>query len=746
MNTLLQLRGRFDHQKGPRQFGPPNIPVNQSVKASHIKALSTQLSQILQYWEERPLIQGALVSAYYNTVVAKSNRIKQLLCTGNSDPNDSIRGSKFYGSRPTQHVFIYYVKLEAIRSSIKQLDTVSQVVEKKYNGVITHSDIAELNEDSKVFVAHGMIETEFAKIVVDSYHVERFTVDDEVGEENDDSIVTFYQTDVGTKELLENIGIDIINAQMIDETTIRLSPREIELVKEKVPYLIAMEVHDLQKLKLDDVISPSLVDSTVASIPAPTNEPIVGVIDTPFCEDVYFGEWVTYVSKLNKDISIDPSDYNHGTEVTSIIVDGPQINPQLDDGCGRFRVRHFGVATGGRFSSFSILKAIREIVAENSDIKVWNLSLGSLLPIKRNFISPEGAELDRIQSEYDVIFVVAGTNRPDAAPAVMPIGAPADSLNSVTVNAVDIEGKPASYHRVGPVLSFFHKPDISCYGGDIDQGMRVCTPVGEKYVAGTSFSAPWISRKMAYLICVLGFTREVAKALLIDAAAGWDSIGDVSPSVGYGIVPKRIEDILQTPNDEIKFIMTGSTDAYETYTYRIPVPVAKGKQPFYARATLCYFPRCVRNQGVDYTSTEMDIHFGRVNIEKNGKIRIKSINANLQGDTGSNPLFEEEARKVFRKWDNIKLIGDILKSSPRPRKVYGNGDWGLSIRTKERLKGKNGHGLTFGVVVTLKEMTGENRIGEFIKACQVRGWIVQQLDIENQLDIHAKADEDIFFD
>lgn len=83
----------------------------------------------------------------------------------------------------------------------------------------------------------------------------------------------------------------------------------------------------------------------------------------------------------------------------------------MQDDCGNFRVRHFGVATAGRFSSFAILKQIREIVRENRDIKVWNLSLGSAMEIDANFISPEAAELDKIQYEYDVIFVVAGTNK-----------------------------------------------------------------------------------------------------------------------------------------------------------------------------------------------------------------------------------------------------------------------------------------------------------------------------------------------
>lgn len=124
------------------------------------------------------------------------------------------------------------------------------------------------------------------------------------------------------------------------------------------------------------------------------------------------------------------------------------------------------------------MKLLRDIVANNRDIKVWNLSLGSKLEINPNFISPEAAELDRIQSEYDVIFVVAGTNIPkDSDKKDMRIGSPADSLNSLVVNAVDFKERSASYTRTGPVLSFFNKPDLSYYGGDgtrIDEKIAVC--------------------------------------------------------------------------------------------------------------------------------------------------------------------------------------------------------------------------------------------------------------------------------
>lgn len=213
-------------------------------------------------------------------------------------------------------------------------------------------------------------------------------------------LVTIYKTDVETTELLEKFGITVSKDKIIDGTTLLLEPGQMQTLYRRAPYLISMSVTDLTQVKLEDIVDDEEIDfDSERKIPVPGNEPIVGVIDTQFNEKVYFHEWVEYKNMLSNDIQLEKKDYYHGTAVTSIIVDGPKGNPKLDDGCGRFRVRHFGVATQSGFSSFAILRSIREIVANNPDIKVWNLSLGSPEPIKDNFISPEAAELDRIQSD-----------------------------------------------------------------------------------------------------------------------------------------------------------------------------------------------------------------------------------------------------------------------------------------------------------------------------------------------------------
>ena len=747
MNNILQLKGQFYKRRNTQSFGPTNLPKEAKISSGHIKDLKKQLEGVKKYWESTPVIRGALVSVHYQRIVPKSNRIQLLLGEKGKHPNDAIRGAKFVdeysddNNMRKKHVFTYFVSLETLQKTINYLEKCEKVIDGFYNGEISGTDTEKINKG--YYDDCIMKKNPFLKTVVDAYFVERFQIDMATEEIQESSIVTIYKTGVETIELLSKFGIEMINAKMINETTLRLDKSEFEILQNNAPYLIAMQVRDFSKVVIDDLEQRE--NDGIMSIASPKNEPTVGVIDTQFDERVYFHEWVEYHKEIDDNISLDSQDYFHGTSVSSIIVDGPRFNPKLEDGCGHFKVRHFGVATAGGFSSFTILKLIRNIVSSNRDIKVWNLSLGSAMEINPNFISPEAAELDRIQWEYDVIFVVAGTNRGSKNSESIKIGAPADSLNSIVVNAVDFDGKPASYTRIGPVLSFFYKPDICYYGGDKSERITVCEPLEMAKVCGTSFAAPWITRKMAYLIHIVGLSREAAKALIIDSAAGWNRQDGIKYSMGYGIVPKNIQDIIHSTDDEIRFIMNGTIDEYETYTYNIPVPQDMNAYPFFAKATLVYFPSCDRDQGVDYTSTEMDLHFGRI-MEKNGKATIKAIDYNKQAEEGIQKIYEEYARKLYRKWDNVKHISETLKDNAKPRKVYGFGMWGISIKTKERLLPKAGRGLQFGLVVTLKEMNGVNRINEFIKLCMLKGWLVTSIDVQSQIDVYSKAQEEIEFE
>ena len=83
----------------------------------------------------------------------------------------------------------------------------------------------------------------------------------------------------------------------------------------------------------------------------------------------------------------------------------------------------------------------------------------------------------------------------------------------------------------------------------------------------------------------------------------------------------------------------------------------------------------------------------------------------------------------------MKYISEGVKEKRIPKKSYQNKNWGMEIKTNNRLDPKDGVGLRFGVVVTLKEMYGVNRIEEFIRNCHL-----------NRIDIHEKVNEEIEFE
>lgn len=728
-NRIIQLKGEISHMPHPIGGSSPTLPAGAVVTTTHLNSLKKDLEDVQSYWENNELIEGVLVSVEYTRIVAKSNRIKELF-----KGEKIIRGCKFT-SDGQRHIITYYLSKEDLTESIGKLESALKILEGQFGGELNSAQF-ELARQSYV-PEEKLTKSAFLQMIRDCCYSQRIFVDDQVNDSREgDYLVSLYDIDQNYEKIFEKLGIR--PRDRFDGHTFLLSQREMKILTDQAGYLIAMEIEDLTEL--DPLPPESLGTNGVISIPAPRDEPIVGVIDTLFDSAVYFADWVDYRDCVSDDLPKDSGDYKHGTEVTSIIVDGPASNPSLEDYCGRFRVRHFGVALQGPFSTLTIIRKIRDIVEQNQEIKVWNLSLGSPKEINSNFISFEAAELDKLQREFNVVFVIAGTNQGHVLPKPVLIGAPADAINGISVNASDRAGNPAPYSRRGPVLNFFVKPDLCCFGGKSGEPMRVCCGLGEDRVMGTSFAAPWITRKVAFLVYKMHFSIETAKALLIDSCVGWDN-HKIDPFKGFGNVPVSINDIVYSRADEIRFIIQSKIEDYEHFNYRIPVPLDNGKHNYVARATLCYRPWCFREQGVDYTATELDLKFGRV--QQKAKTTIRDLNGNIQDREGEF-CTEANARDHFQKWNNVKVILDKVTSTTRAKKA-GNaeGFWGLNIKSKERLDEKYGKGMPYAVVVTLKNIKGENRINDFVKACQANGWIVQQVDVKKNITIAEKMEETI---
>ena len=143
----------------------------------------------------------------------------------------------------------------------------------------------------------------------------------------------------------------------------------------------------------------------------------------------------------------------------------------------------------------------------------------------------------------------------------------------------------------------------------------------------------------------------------------------------------------------------------------------------------------------------MNLHFGRIgndNKIKDIKGDRQNIDESLDGE--KNYLLEGEARKQFRKWDNVKYIAESATKRMMSKDSYKNKNWGMEVKTNNRLDPQDGVGVRFGVVVTLKEINGVNRIDEFIRSCTLDGWLVNVIDVAARVEIHNKVNEEIEFD
>lgn len=749
MNSVLQVKLTYTNEHNNQTPNERQLRANSEVTSEKIESLVENLRAVLRYYRSVPkLLNNNLVDVNYNDIIAKSKRIQDVLKPTGKATNDVVVGARFSDAPEGQenHIITYYVDSATIDRTIEEMLIAKKFINRALNGV---ANAANFNDQGKKikYDGYGLSKSKLRGIIVDCSVIDSFSIPSvSAAPERDTFLVTVYKTELSLSSLLEKLGVEdhFYRYSFYGNDTISVTRELYDLLSDRVPYMISMISSDFAQIKIDEIDREP--DNEPINIPDPTNEPVIGVIDTFFDESVYFGKWVENIDYLDdiEKLSAKDASREHGTEVTSIIVDGPRLNPWLDDGCGRFRVKHYGVCAE-RIQTARLVRKIRSIVSENPDIHVWNLSLGTEDEVSKNFISYDAAALDEIQSHYNVLFVVSGTNdNRTEHPNVLRVGSPADSLNAVVVNSVRRDGRPASYSRKGNVLSFFNKPDVAYYGGDYDDRIIAYAPGHEEEVYGTSFAAPWISRKLCYLIDVMGITREVAKALLVDSAAGWEYKKSTYRSkeiVGYGIVPIDIQQILSTPNDEIRFVVYGTSESYKTTNYAVPVPRDEdNKYPYVARATLCYFPECTRAQGVDYTNRELSLTFGRVNDD--GK--IKDINENVQDENGAH-VDERQSRKDFRKWENTKFISTILKRN-RPKNSYGERLWGMVITSKERLSTRIGRHLNFGAVITLKELHGVNRIEDFIKACSLRGYIVNKLDVQNRVEIYNSTQEEIHFE
>lgn len=776
MNSLLDLSNNIAHSVSP-QGGSPKLKGR--VTSSKIRTLIEELENCRSYWKKITFINGCLIQATFKQIIPKSSRLKKIFQT-KQNIEDCIRGIRYKPAGPGlfEHHFIYFISASELETSIAKLKNLAQLIDNEFNGEVSgerltpnpptlsrtaneHEKIAfekkkkEYEESVKTlkkidWKSYDTSRTEATQIVIDCSFCDAFQLPEPVEFNEKLNIYTIFKTGIKGNELLDLLGISADAENWLDETTVFLRPTQARKLMERFPYIVSMSLDDELELEKTPM---ELSSREVIKTPKPNFEPQIGVLDTGFDINSPFSPWIEYQNCIpnlldERMTSDNKEDFAHGTCVSTIIASGPDFNPELDDGCGKFRVKHFAITSSLSMNVLTVCRLLRKIVPDNPSIKIWNLSLGSPQEINPNSMSYLGAVLDDLQHDYKVLFVVSGTNDDDLAHNKR-LGLPADSAHSIVVNSVTRSGKATNYSRKGKALTFFNKPDLSYYGGDSTEPLYSYFDGHIVQIHGTSFAAPWVTRKAAYLYYRFNFPIEIVKALLLDAAGGWRPYSDDPLRKGIGILPVHIRDVLKIRNDEIRFYVYGEAQRGTIFSDSLPVPTTIDGAPFFARMVCCYFPDCDRTKGVDYTNVELDIRLGRIKeiSDTSGATRIEAINKNRQRESALPDNKEASVRQLYEKWNNSKVVCEVLNERAKPRKPFEGRGWAFSITKIDRNhSGDYIKSIPFGLVVTLKEMEGKNRFNEFFNECRVQRLQVKAIDIDAVIDLTNKLDQTIELD
>jgi hypothetical protein len=306
-------------------------------------------------------------------------------------------------------------------------------------------------------------------------------------------------------EILKKI---LNKAPWIVSNKCKYRPQELYIEDQEISDLLNEEI----KLNLDNI---NLV-------------PTVGVIDSSCDLEGDFTNFIDSYNFIEDGYEIDSS---HGNSVTSLIVAYDELNPKSKDNLGNFRVRHFGLM--GRINNKVtvshnwFIEKLESIIKDNSDIKIWNISMGVLKNEKfNNFeISSNAKFVDYLEHKYDVLFFVPSGNVNKEDNKNNYVLSPSDSYNSISVGSVQLDhnekANRATYSLIGQIDKYI-KPDISCFGGPKTyNGTDLMLVKKGNFVHlnesnGTSFSVPQATRMAAYYMNEYNLSCVETKAFLLN--------------------------------------------------------------------------------------------------------------------------------------------------------------------------------------------------------------------------------------
>lgn len=385
----------------------------------------------------------------------------------------------------------------------------------------------------------------------------------------------------------------------------------------------------------------------------------------------------------------------------------------------------------GRVSTQSFIKRIQDSVNTFSDIaKIFNLSANSDDTIEGSKMSIVGYELDILQMQKGVQFVISAGNhelwRTQKSLADIiddddsRIAPPADSLYSIAVGAIvgethehslSAKNDIAPYSRKGPGFRGLVKPDICAYTGTIiDSGITPADAFSLSLThegmlapnAGTSLSAPIIAGDLVEISSIVPDGNPlIAKALLYHMAIPlWDEdeVDNSDRAFFHSLYGRGLSNIgggKYSSSSKVTFVRNGvlNRTTKEHVTIYMPEILAAqvGRNVAKVTITCISAPPVDINKGTEYLGAYI-----RASLHKN-----TSEGINYKGE---NPVFKENREK----WDICQYIY-------KPFTTFHAGDWQVWLELFGRWDMKEVD-VPYALIVTIEDVSGKLDIYSEIEA------------------------------
>jgi hypothetical protein len=374
---------------------------------------------------------------------------------------------------------------------------------------------------------------------------------------------------------------------------------------------------------------------------------VVGVIDGGYIPgNVGLDQYVEAIDSVTGNLVKDFAE--HGSLVSSAIlfgsINGIENSENLDN--PEIYVRNFRVLSDQPSGPdlYNVIDTIEKIVPENTDIQVYNISLGPIGPIDDTEVHRFTYALDLLSKTHNVLFCVAVGNQGHIS-GYERIQSPSDIVNGLAIGAYSLTNgtvKKADYSCVGPGREGNKmKPDIMAFGGCVKNPLQLVYPSPgiRAFLQGTSFAAPLASSVAGRLI---GKSKGVlnaltARALIIHGAHGNTST-NYTNEMGHGMLA-LVEDLTECVEKSYTLIFEGEIERGKYREFNIPwiKEITVGKAVF--KWTLAVQSSVDPNSPEDYTTSSVEMTFHPNSHKYNFKKDLKTKSLDITE-------FPEEARSL----------------------------------------------------------------------------------------------------